>query len=188
MNRDMATLQLGAKDIVASVQSSKLTFSAEGLSVTNGGFRIINKEGKDVLYCDKNGNVYMKGHLEAATGTFAGELTAATGSFSGHIEAESGSFRGRIEAESGTIGGFNIEGNHLASTKTDTTDGISGDSRLYLDGEEGFISAADIRLTGTMAINDSIVLKKPENNGDSFIRVRGDEDTDLLLLKADGSI
>ena len=180
ISRDMATLQVGAKDIVASIQNSKLAFSAEGLSITNGGFKIIDNEGKEVLYCDNNGNVVMCGELKAATGTFAGELQAASGSFKGrveaeegyfkgHIEAESGTFKGHIEAESGTIGGFHIEGNHLASTAKDTINNIQGISKLYLDGEEGYIETADIRLTGTMTINDSIVLKKPTNSTDSFI-------------------
>ncbi|MDR1641403.1 MAG: DUF3672 domain-containing protein, partial [Clostridiales bacterium] len=51
------------------------------------------------FWVDSEGNIHMKGVLEAASGTFSGALNAATGTFKGDISGANGTFTGTIKAK-----------------------------------------------------------------------------------------
>lgn len=200
MSRDMASLNVKADQIVASMQDTKLVFSANGLSILNGNFEILkSRSGKeeDKLLYSENGNLCLKGtvyadsgsfkgHIEATSGYFSGELQGATGIFTGELKAASGSFAGDISAASGTIGGFKIEKDRLISTN-------EGSPNIILDGTNGNIDANNIVLgTGAtireyIKIGDQVELRKVNNSTDSFIRVTNDSN-EILSLKADGTM
>ena len=129
----MAELNLNAADITASIQKSKLKFSADGLSIYNGGIKIFPSEESDnpSFYVD-NGNLVLKGRVEANSGFFTGT-----------INAESGSFSGVISANAGDLGGFIIKEGQLTSK--------AGEGSVVLDGLNGKIIAKSIEL-GTGAI------------------------------------
>lgn len=108
----LASFALNADSINMAVDNARLRFDSDGLHVVNGGFDItrIYEDGRKpekVFWVDDNddGDLHIKGRLEAATGTFAGELTAATGSFSGELKAATGSFSGNLDAAGGTFSG-----------------------------------------------------------------------------------
>jgi hypothetical protein len=99
---EMAKFRLAATQIQAAVDNANLIFSAEGLEIINGGFKItkVNEENeKQELLYFSNGDLYVDGH----------------GTFSGTVIAEKGSFSGEIKAGSGNIGGFIIEDGALYS-------------------------------------------------------------------------
>lgn len=112
VSEDMAKLNLHASGIDASIQSNRLKFSAEGLSM----YKVQDSETGPQLtevFGFRDGDLYLKGRLDAATGTFRGELEAATGTFSGELQAATGSFSGHLQAKTGQIGGFTISGDSL---------------------------------------------------------------------------
>jgi hypothetical protein len=65
----MAQLSINAKDIVASIQNSKLTFNTEGLIVTNGGLQIKNNADNTVFKADEQGDLLITGIINATGGT-----------------------------------------------------------------------------------------------------------------------
>lgn len=201
MNKDMATLNLTAGGIVAAVQNSKMNFDANGLTIQNGGFKILDHSNSEVFYTDLNGNLSLRGNIYADSGYFKGDITGASGTFSGRLEAEEGyfkgeligaigSFSGDISAASGNIGGFIIGATQLTSKAVDE----NGIPYITLNGEEGTIFAEKIVLgTGAeikdyIQIGEQVKLQKVLNPSDSFISVKDNTSTEVLSLKADGSI
>lgn len=114
-SEEMARFQITATKIQAAVDNARMTFAADGLTITDGRF-VIRKTSEENtvqnLLDFSNGNLYINGH-----GTFSGEIFAESGRFSGEIFAESGSFSGEIKAKTGDIGGFIIAKNGLYSTE-----------------------------------------------------------------------
>lgn len=160
MTEDMAKLALKAGGIYASVANSALEFTADGLTVRNGSFRIYNtidlKE-EPVFWADEKGNLHLTGYINAIGG-----------SFTGSIYAEEGSFSGQIKANSGTIGGFTIELDKLVSN-----DGNS----IILDGKNGQVIANNITLgTGALisdylSLGDNVKILNPDKNNGTFLEV-----------------
>lgn len=108
----LASFALNADSINMAVDNAKLCFDSDGLHVVNGGLDITRvyedgRESEKVFWVDDNddGDLHIKGRLEAATGTFAGELSAATGSFLGELRAATGSFSGNLDAAGGSFTG-----------------------------------------------------------------------------------
>ena len=106
------------------LSGAKYNFDGTGATFTNGGLTIKNNSGVNVLSADVNGNLTLKGALDAVGGTFTGALSAATGSFSGAVTT------GNLTATGGTVGGWNITSNSIykGNTKLDATN-----DRLYLN-------------------------------------------------------
>lgn len=167
IKKDMAALSVEAGKIVQSIQDSYLTFSATGLTIQNGGFQILNKNGEQVLWSSADtGNLTITGTINANSGYFAGEL-----------RSKSGYFEGSITAKSGKIGGFNILEDKLTSEKTYIK--VVDEQETYLpnitlDGTTGQIIAHDIILGAGAVIEDYIkignaFIYNPINHGDKFI-------------------
>ena len=167
IKKDMAALSVEAGKIVQSIQDSYLTFSAMGLTIQNGGFQILNKNGEQVLWSSANtGNLTVTGTINANNGYFAGEL-----------RSKSGFFEGTITAKSGKIGGFNILEDKLTSEKTYIK--VVEEQEIYLpnitlDGTTGQIIAHDIILGAGAIIEDYIkigdaFIYNPTNHRDKFI-------------------
>lgn len=167
IKKDMAALSVEAGKIVQSIQDSYLTFSATGLTIQNGGFQILNRNGEQVLWSSADtGNLTVTGTINANSGYFAGEL-----------RSKSGYFEGSITAKSGKIGGFNILEDKLTSEKTYIK--VVDEQETYLpnitlDGTTGQIIAHDIILGAGAVIEDYIkignaFIYNPTNHGDKFI-------------------
>ena len=190
----LATLTTKADSIVAAVDEANLVFSADGLTITDGGLKINrtildvngNKIPETVLYVENNpdgtsnlvikGKIqaesgYFSGELRAATGTFSGELKAATGTFSGELYAATGTFSGEITAQKGKleniiIGNIDTGYIEISSFNKDTTKaGIF----QYTKNEEtnAYSSNFSIDLDGNV-IAKSIILGKGTIGGMSF--------------------
>lgn len=165
IKKDMAALSVEANKIVQSIQGSYLSFSATGLTISNGGFQIIDKDGNSLLKSTA-GNLEITGTIYANSGYFAGELRST-----------SGFFEGSITAKSGKIGGFNISEDSLTSEKTHLIDedGIERSiPNITLDGINGQIIAHDIILGTGAKIQHYIQLGEayiynPDNYNDKFI-------------------
>lgn len=160
---------VNASNITAAIDSTKLTFSSDGLSIKNGGLEIVKeinveKDGlivtdkERLLYFDEvDGNLYIsgnitannglfKGRIETSEGYFGGELRAATGSFSGHIEAKSGSFKGHIEAENSSFQG------KITATEGELRQVVIGDqdsSHISITSGDGIIHYSDAEETNS---------------------------------------
>lgn len=167
IKKDMAALSVEAGKIVQSIQDSYLTFSATGLTIQNGGFQILNRNGEQVLWSSADtGNLTVTGTINANSGYFAGEL-----------RSKSGYFEGSITAKSGKIGGFNILEDKLTSEKTyiKVVDGQETYlPNITLDGTTGQIIAHDIILGAGAVIEDYIkignaFIYNPTNHRDKFI-------------------
>ena len=172
MTKDQAILSIYSNGILQSIQNTKLKFDATGLTIQNGGIKVLNNQGAEVLKADDNGNLELTGTIYADSGRFTGEVNATSGSFSGEIKAATGS-----------IGGFTIESDRL----------ISADETIILNGKEGGIVAKKIVLGTGAEIEDyiklgpNVVLSKPsESNGNSFLTVTNEGKT-AIDFKADGS-
>ena len=82
MNEDMASFSLQAHQILQAVQDTYLTFSANGLTLKNGAFTILNKD-NELLLGAEGDNLFVKGTIHATDGVFSGELVAPTGKIGG---------------------------------------------------------------------------------------------------------
>lgn len=76
MTTDMAKLALNAYDITASIGSNKLLFNENGLSIYGDGLRIYNNTESinPIFYADDNGDLFLKGTIEAVGGSLGGWL------------------------------------------------------------------------------------------------------------------
>lgn len=142
---DMAKLNLHATNIDASIQSGRLSFSANGLS--------LYKNEEQVFWADDDGDLHLKGILEAAGGKFTGTLEAVKGDFEGKITAKEGSIGGLTISDSALFSGENIENSPLK---------IYGNGELY---------AQNITLGNNATIENFLRLgnayiKNPEKNSD----------------------
>ena len=184
---DMATFSLYSGGIISAIQNTGLKFNVDGLTITNGGFKIVTQENGqdpvDVFYVsDDTHSLYMKGtinadagyfagELRAASGTFSGSLSAANGTFTGTLSGATGNFSGSIVANSGNIGGFAIDGQGIYSTDANQS--------LALYGTTGKIIANDIELGNNAKIQNYIqvgnfsYIKNPAVNNGVFIESEG---------------
>lgn len=114
---DLATLAVNAGSIVGAIDNSKLSFSRDGLSITNGGLLItnnVNGINKELLTFDDTGDLVISGKIYATDGIFKGRVEANEGFFRGEVHASSGSFTGDINATSGTFNGIiNAKGGNV---------------------------------------------------------------------------
>lgn len=157
-SEDMAKFALTANDIQMAVNESKLVFDAtHGLTVQNGGLRIISKDGINTLMeYDTDANALKI----VGSGEFTGKIIATDGEFNGKIIATDGEFNGKITATEGDIGGFIINNDGLYSkggAKTENGYNTTS-SNIKLLGEEGRIEAENIYLGIGAHINKYIQL------------------------------
>lgn len=171
-SNDMARFAVTANKIQAAVDQSALTFSAEGLKITNGGFKIVKSENNTetplLEYSEAQGQLNIVGGgtftgvIEATDGIFRGEVYASSGNFTGTINAIDGSFNGEITAQSGSIGGFEILEGRLVSTNSivddNPNDEITPNPTLIINGTTGEIIGGSIHLTSKAIIDDYIVV------------------------------
>ena len=195
ISSDMAKLSLNAADIHASIQSTALNFSADGLEVRNGIFKItvpiyiqqtvtqeqfvsgeyFYKVGQDYLEATEYSaeeQYYIRKYRTIFSADKSGNLQLeGSGTFKGDIYAESGTFKGTVNAEAGIIGNFNLNDGSLTSTKTDE----SGNPYIILNGESGEIIAKTIKIGKGATIEDYIALGK-------YVRLRTPTEDDLSFI------
>lgn len=187
-SKDMTKLSVYANEIYASIQSTALTFNANGLQIKNGGLEILNNENDTVFSADENGNLLIIGNIIATSGTFTGEVHANSGTLydlavNGRITVNDYLYidgRATIEGtENPKIG--------IYSSNYD----LAADTGFFLS-ETGGIYAADITLGKSATIADFIKMGNawilnPLINNNHFLRI-GDANTYNFLVKQDGSI
>lgn len=156
-SEDMAKFAVTAASINAAVGKSTLEFDADGLTIRNGHFEIIdNKDVSLLQYTPPSG----------AEGSGLLEIT-------GKIHATDGEFTGKINAIEGDIGGFIIDNDGLYSK----SGSVKEDSSIRLLGEKGEIYAKNITLGTSAQIEEYIQL------GNAFLR-NPDKAEGKLLLEA----
>lgn len=146
-SKDMAKLDINAGDITAAIQSTKLKFGPDGLEIFDGGLRIYDEpyqEGKiqnPVFKTTGTGGLYLKGEIEATSGSFTGTIHALD-----------------FSVEKGSIGGFTIDDSTLKSNHTYLSEKGEQLSSIILDGTEGKIIASSIVLGMNAQVEDYIKL------------------------------
>lgn len=172
-SEDMARFALTANAIQMAVNNSKLVFDAtNGLTIQNGGLRIIGMDGTTTLMeYNPTGNALRI----VGNGEFTGTVHATEGSFTGDVSANT------LIARGGDIGGFIIQNNGLYSKSgaVQTETGYNTDGSLIkLLGENGRIDAENINLGVGAHINKYIQL------GSAFLWNPNDSDANGTLLEA----
>lgn len=181
-SEDMAKFAITSNTIQGWIDDSKMTFSADGLKISNGGLQIVSSTSDD------SGNT-----KETVLFSYNEELQSlnivGNGTFTGNIYATNGEFSGRINATSGSIGGFTIEDGRL----------ISGDGSIELigadEGNKGLIKANNIELgegaiiTRYINLGDKVQLLNPDKNDDGyFIKVLSDDKTKNTISISDNGV
>ena len=172
-SEDMARFALTANAIQMAVNNSKLVFDAtNGLTIQNGGLRIVSMDGTTTLMeYNPTGNALRI----VGNGEFTGTVNATEGSFTGDVSADT------LIAHGGDIGGFIIQDNGLYSKsgaiQTETGYNIDG-SLIKLLGEDGRIDAENINLGVGAHINKYIQL------GNAYLWNPNDNDANGTLLEA----
>lgn len=166
MSDDMATFSLEAEKIVQAVQNTLLTFTADGLTLKNGAFTIVDNEGDALLGTDGD-NLYVKGTIYATDGEFSGKLSAPTGEIGGFEITESQLNSPYTyekvqlveeDFEENTYYVFKDDSYQLAETYTEGTEYFKQNVSLVLNGEVGSIYAKDITLGESAKIEKYIQL------------------------------
>lgn len=107
MNKDMAQLSIQASGIVQSIQGSKLVFNANGLTIQNGSFKIVDDGGNKLLHSD-NGNLEITGTINAKSGEIGGLVIEDNYLYSGKNRDDSplliNGLTGEIKADLITLG------------------------------------------------------------------------------------
>lgn len=175
-SNDMAKLDINAGDITAAIQSTKLKFGPDGLEVFDGGLMIYDKpyrEGENqtpVFKTTDTGGLYLKGEIEATSGSFTGTIHALD-----------------FNVEKGSIGGFTIDGSTLKSKHTYLSEKGEQLSSIVLDGTEGKITANSIvlgenaRIDNFMALGNAY-LYNPNKNENKLLESAN------ICLKDDGTM
>ena len=169
LSDEMLNFSINAGSINAAIQNSKLNFNADGLTITNGGFRIKNNSGKDIFNIDPNTNqLYMEG----------------TGTFTGDIYANNGRFNGEINATTGTIGGFSIGEYSIESDNLVLTSSHGNiESSIQV---ENIKIGNGAEIIGSISIGNLKLLKP--NNDDDNVLVLTNNDINYFSLKNNGDI
>ena len=143
-SEDMAKFAVTAASINAAVGKSTLEFDADGLTIRNGHFEIIDNKDVSLLQYTPPSGKEGSGLLE----------------ITGKIHATDGEFTGKINAIEGDIGGFIIDNDGLYSKSGAGTEGEynTSNSNIKLLGEEGRIEAENIYLGIGAHINKYIQL------------------------------
>ena len=200
MTKDVAIFSQNAADITAAIQNTKLKFDANGLTVTNGGLKIDNIDGVTVFESDDDGNLTLKGTIDAQNGKIGGfyikdgqiysEIVddnripyIKLNGITGLAEIRQGKFTGKIEAQSGEIGCFNITKNLLQSSKVD----INGTPILKMDGAQGEIIVGNVKIGNNcikIGKNETVIIEGSSN----FLRVQDMNENNILLMNDSGEI
>ena len=159
----MAKFAVTAASINAAVGKSTLEFDADGLTIRNGHFEIIDNKDVSLLQYTPQSGKEGSGLLE----------------ITGKIHATDGEFTGKINAIEGDIGGFIIDNDGLYSKSGAGTESEynTSNSNIRLLGEKGEIYAKNITLGTSAQIEEYIQL------GNAFLR-NPDKAEGKLLLEA----
>lgn len=163
---EMAKFNVTATTINALVGENKLAFDASGLTIVNGGFKIINEQEETILGVNpETGRFFVKGRIEAEEGYFKGRIEAEEGTFKGRIEADSGSLKDLELTGELTIGNnFFIRGKAKDSSNEEPYDVISSDN--FIVDSKGYITANQINLGTGAKIADFLQLGKAEEESE----------------------
>ena len=170
-SEQMARFALNATNITAAIDSTKLVFDTNGLTVQNGGIAIKNNAGDKVMYANEDGDLY-----------FTGELHSTLGSLGGWTITEDS-----LEANNGIVGmhsgnrlfykNINSDPIRFWSGKVSDTDynlAITQDGKLYANAADitGSIKATSGYITNKFLVGSEdrgIIISGSVNNGESYI-------------------
>ncbi len=163
---DISTIQQTASGITAAVNAAKLVFDSTGLTVKNGGFKILN--GSDqVFYINSSGKLLMTAEFANVTGSNGVKI------YNGRIEVSDGnSYWENWGSVCGSIYG-EFSGDNLSGTVRQLKlEGISGASISTSGGTASVgVSGSTIYLKGTLNINGNNyeINRMDQADGDDYI-------------------
>ena len=207
VSEDMAKLGIYSNGITAAIQNNKLVFNSNGLTIQKG--ISFEEDGQEltkyepVFWANENGDLFLKGNIEATGGYFSGELKAATGSFNGSIFAGSGTIGGLTISEEAIYQGEDYDNSLLKIKGTgeiyaeNITLGIGATIENYIQlgnakilnpsiNNDVFLEAGQVSLSQ----NGLLKLGSIELNGadsyDSYIKA-GTESGAAWIIRGDGT-
>ena len=170
-SEQMARFALNATNITAAIDSTKLVFDTNGLTIQNGGIAIKNNDGDKVMYANEDGDLY-----------FSGELYSTLGSLGGWTITQDS-----LEANNGIVGmhsgnrlfykDINNDPIRFWSGKISDTDynlAITQDGKLYANAADitGSVKATSGYITNSFLVGTEdrgIIISGSTNNGESYI-------------------
>ena len=169
ISTELAKFSLNARDITAAIDNKKLIFNSDGLTVQNGGFRIQNINGEDVLSADIEGNLFLKGTIEANSGKIGGfyisEDTLTSSNLEGGVVVLNGT-QGSITARrlsvySGQVDGSFSVGGLTFQAPTENSNIIASSDNFSLT-SNGSLTVQDANIQGVLSasIIDASTFKK----------------------------
>lgn len=165
-----------ANSIQAAIDEAKILFTANGLSITNGGLVIYDNNSNSIFSYDNVTNILnIKGN-----GEFTGKITATEGSFTGTINTNT------LTANGGTIGGFRIDENGLYST--DVSESLKLLSNGRIDAE--YINlGTGAHINEYLKLGDKAYIWNPDVNGvnRNVIEIKDSNNNNIITLN-DGGI
>lgn len=136
LTEELARFAILANQITAAVNNTGMKFSKDGLTITNGGFKIeANQKNPNYnidgdlnpiitvpVFSIEEDSELMEGNPTyslkiSGRGTFAGDVYADDGYFKGKVFAEDGYFHGEIKANSGSLEDVIIQNNPTESER-----------------------------------------------------------------------
>lgn len=169
-SKEMAKFSLNAASINASILNTKLIFNTDGLTIKNGGFKIIGNNDEEVFYVNETGDLFFSGILETSAGSLGGWLINEHGLYTANETV--GLYATDTKFLSAEISNSPIR---IWAGKNDETYNfaVTHDGHLYAQqaNVKGKIAATSGYITNTFLVgseNSGIIIQGNEN-GSSYI-------------------
>lgn len=176
---DMAKFSINAADITAAIQEAEMKFSAEGLTLRNGTFTIVDENDNKVFRADDDGNLVMSGIIQAKAGGEIGGFTIQDDRLVGANGLSLNGQSGLIEANDIILGSGAQISSYILFTKKEGEQ-VKGQGYLYnpshKDNEEGIFIKGTVLKEG----NQVTTLKIFPNGNASFGEIEIDSENSIL--------
>lgn len=152
VSNDLAQFSITATAINQSIENTKMSFTEDGLEISNGGFKILDNN--EQVFGVKTKSITQSDGTKKDVSmlTLEGAIYAYDGEFTGKIHATEATF------DSGEIGGFTISQDNLISTDQNNS--------IQIYGKTGLIVANNITLGDSAKIKSQIQLG---HSGQAFL-------------------
>lgn len=161
-SKDLASFSVHSTGIATAIQNTALEFNTDGLTIYNGGLKII---GKDPITKKENMLLYYQEPSNDTNDTSGGLIIKGSGTFTGNVYAHNGEFAGTIKSSSGEIAGLIMEERVVNENTQESNSYLYDESRnLIINGTTGRIETNNILIKSGAEIETYLQL------GNGFIK------------------
>ena len=187
LTEDMAKFSINAADISTAIQETEMKFDANGLTIKNGAFTIIDENNKPVLSADDNGNLILTGVINAKAGGEIGGFTIQEDKLLGANDLVLHGKTGLIEAKNIILGEGAQVSKYILFTGSQNNNKVQGQAYLYnpthkIINSEGKEEEIGLFIKGTI-IKDGVettTLKIFPNGNAQFGEIAIDSENSIL--------